>query len=167
MGDPRKLKRKFETPKKIWDSDRIEKEKGLLLEFGLKNMRELWVTQKELKKIRRQARLLLAQGERGVQKGKELLSKVVRLGLAKEGATLESLLSLNIQDILDRRLQTRVFKKGLARTMKQSRQLIIHGFIAIKDRKITAPSYMVPVNEESLLTYYKAIDLEPKPPTTQ
>jgi small subunit ribosomal protein S4 len=161
MGDPKKLKRKYESPKKIWDSNRIEEEQKLLEEFGLKNMRELRVMQMELKKIRREARRLLSMGEKGRKLGKPLLEKVVKLGIAKPETSLENLLSLTIMDVLERRLETRVFKKGLARSIEQGRQLIAHGHIAIDGRKISAPSYLVPVDEEDRIGYYKGVNFIP------
>lgn len=161
MGDPRKLKRKYESPAKAWDKARIEEESKILEEFGLKNMRELRVMQMELKKIRGEARRLLSMGEEGRKLGDPLLKRVVRLGIAKPETTLEDLLSLTIRDVLERRLQTRVFKKGLARSIKQSRQLIAHGHIAIDGRKVSAPSYLVPVDEEDKIGYYKKVDFIP------
>ncbi|NYZ76586.1 30S ribosomal protein S4 [Candidatus Micrarchaeota archaeon] len=161
MGDPKKLKRKYESPKKIWDRTRIEEEQKLLEEFGLKNMHELRVMQMELKKIRREARRLLSMGEKGRKLGKPLLEKVVRLGIAKPDTSLEDLLSLTIMDVLDRRLETRVFKKGLVRSIEQGRQLIVHGHIAIEGRKISAPSYLVPVDEEDRIGYYKNVNFIP------
>jgi len=161
MGDPKKLKRKYESPRKIWDKTRIEEEQKLLTEFGLKNMRELRVTQMELKRIRREARRLLSLGDVGKERGKPLLGKAVRLGIAKPETSLEDLLSLTIRDVLERRLQTRVFKKGLARSMEQSRQLIAHGHIAVDGRRISAPGYLVPVSEEDKVGYYKTVDFIP------
>jgi small subunit ribosomal protein S4 len=46
-----------------------------------------------------------------------------------------------------------VFKNGLARTPYQARQLIVHGHISIKERKVTVPSYLVPGNEEGNIQY--------------
>lgn len=158
MGDPKKLKRKYESPRKIWSSARIEEEQKLLKEFGLKNMRELRVMQMELKRIRREARKLLSLGERGRELGKSVLERVVRLGIAKPDTSLEDLLSLTINDVLERRLETRVVKKGLAKSMKQSRQLIAHGYIAIDGRRVSSPSYLVPIDEEDKVGYYKSTE---------
>jgi len=66
----------------------------------------------------------------------------------RSDATLDDLLILTPEAFLERRLQTVVFKKGLAKTIKQARQLITHGFIAINGRRVTAPSYMVNLEEE-------------------
>lgn len=159
VGDPRKLKKKFETPNMLWDATRLKEEQLLLEEYGLRNMRELWIMKQELKKIRREARRLLSKGDAGKAASSPLLAKVVRLGYAKPETGLEDLLALKPQDVLERRLETRVVKKGLAKTMVQSRQLIVHGFIAINGRKISSPGYIVPVNEENSIAYYKNFDL--------
>jgi small subunit ribosomal protein S4 len=55
---------------------------------------------------------------------------------------------------LERRLQTLVYRLGLAKTIKQARQLITHGHIAIDGRRVTAPSYIVEKEEESKIGYY-------------
>ena len=61
--------------------------------------------------------------------------------------------------MLERRLQTIVFRKGLAKTVKQARQLTVHGFIAVDGRKINRPGYIVDVKEEAGISYYKPIDI--------
>jgi len=163
MGDPRRLKKKYETPKKLWDAQRIQEEQRLLEEYGLRSMRELWMAKQELKRIRREARRLLSLGEQGKAKSRELMEKVRRFGFAKEGTTLEGLLSLSIRDILERRLETRVFKKGLARSMKQARQLITHGLISVKGRRVSAPGYLTKASEEDSIAYYKPVNLGVQP----
>jgi len=165
MGDPRKFGNKYEHPKRLWEADRIKEEKALKREYGLKTMRELWVMNQELKKMRREARRLLSvtqdERERDLPK---LMNKLARLGILGSDSKLEQVLSLNVRDVLERRLQTRVVKRGLAKTVKQARQLITHGFISVKGRKVDSPSYLVPVSEDDSLDYYKKIDLEvPEP----
>jgi len=165
MGDPRKFGNKYEHPKRLWEADRIKEEKGLKREYGLKTMRELWVMNQELKRMRREARRLLSvtqdERERDLPK---LMNKLARLGILSADSKLEQVLSLNVRDVLERRLQTRVVKRGLAKTVKQARQLITHGFISVKGRKVNSPSYLVPVSEDDSINYYKKIDLEvPEP----
>lgn len=144
MGDPRKLRNKYERPKKLWDADRLGKEKGLKTEYGLRCMRELWRCTAELKKFRREARRLLSLTEEDRKDdAKKILRKLARLGVLKDGSVLDDVLSLEVRAVLERRLQTLVLRKGLARTISQSRQLITHGFIAIKGRKVTRPGYVV------------------------
>lgn len=159
MGDPRKLNNKYETPKKVWDKDRIQSERKLKTAYGLKTAREVWGTLQHLKKARRNAIRLLSLGKDGEEKGKPLLARLSRLGVLSADAKLEDVLAITVENFLERRLQTRVMKKGLARTANQARQLVTHGFISIKGRKVTIPSYMVTVEEEQYLSYFKPIDV--------
>jgi len=166
MGDPKKLRPKYETPKRLWDTQRITEEQALKKEFGLKNMRELWIARTELRKIRGEARKFLSLGDAGAKPAEPLLRRAVRLGFAKDGTTLDGLLALDIRHILERRLQTRVQKLGLAKSVAQARQLITHGFIAVNGRKVSTPGYTVPMSEELAIALYRNIDLSdpaPKP----
>jgi ribosomal protein S4 len=52
-----------------------------------------------------------------------------------------------------------VQKRGLAKTARQARQLITHGFISVNGKKVNSPSYLVPVSEDDSIQYYKKIDL--------
>lgn len=159
MGDPRKLRNKIESPKRLWDKDRITHDKKLRTEYGLKNSSEVWSAAAELKKYRREARRLLALGgEERERDENKILTKLAKLGIMKEGK-VDDVLSLEVKDILERRLQSRVVRKGLARTMKQARQLITHGFISVTGRKVTVPSYIVSSEEEKSIIYTKPIDL--------
>lgn len=163
MGDPRRLKNKYERPKKLLDLGRIIEEKGLKREYQLKNMRELWLAVQELKKYRREARRLLSLDEEGRKTDTEkIIAKLNKYGILDKDAKLDDILSLTVKHILDRRLQTIVYKKGLARTLRQSRQLITHGFIAFEGKTISRPSYLVTSDEEPLMAYKKPIDLSVK-----
>jgi small subunit ribosomal protein S4 len=160
MGDPRRLRNKTERPKKLWDVDRLKEEKTLKAEYGLRNMRELWRAVAELKKYRREARRLLSltEDERR-DDAKKVLAKLARLGMLKEGAVIDDVLSLDVRVVLERRLETMVLRKGLARTTAQSRQLITHGFISIGGKKVTRPGYLVSMDEESSLSHARPIDI--------
>lgn len=159
MGDPRRLRNKFERPKRLWDESRIEHDKKLKQEYGLKNSSEVWRAAAELKKYRREARRLLTLGgEERERVENKILTKLARLGIMKEGK-IEDVLSLEVKDILERRLQTVVVRKGLARTMRQARQLITHGFISVSGCRVTVPSYIVSIEDEKSIVYTKPIDL--------
>ena len=69
----------------------------------------------------------------------------------KEGAAVEDALALTVRDISERRLQTQVFRKGLAKTPKQALQFIVHGHGFVGDKKFTAPSRIVNRDEEALI----------------
>jgi small subunit ribosomal protein S4 len=148
----KRIKRKYEAPKKRWDKARIEEEKKLMEKYGLRRKRELWRAQSILRRFRRRARDLLANPD---EKEKEaLLKKLYRLGLLDKDATLDDVLKLTVEDILERRLQTIVYKKGLARTIRQARQLIVHGHIAVNGRRFPFPGALVRREWEDKITYY-------------
>ncbi|MDD5340607.1 MAG: 30S ribosomal protein S4 [Candidatus ainarchaeum sp.] len=166
MGDPRKLRNKSERPKKLWDADRLAREKGLKLEYGLKNMRELWMATAELKKYRREARRLLSVTEDARRDdATKILAKLAKFGMLREGATIDEVLSLEVRMVLERRLQTIVLRKGLARTMPQSRQLITHGFIMVNGGTVTRPNYLVKLSDE--VAHSKPIDITVKAPEAE
>lgn len=167
MGDPRRPRNKYETPRKVWDADRIRRDKKLTSAYGLKNTREIWVALAQLKKARSGAMKYLSLGEAGVEKGKPLMERLIRLGIVPPEGKLDDVLALSVENFLDRRLQTRVMKKGLARTPGQARQLVTHGFIAVGGKCVTVPSYVVSVKEDSLVSYYKAIDISVHEPDAE
>ncbi len=154
MGDPRKSRKKWSPPGHPWIKERLLEEMKLMGEYGLRNKREIWIAAAFLRKFRHRARSLLAlPPEVREKEEKALLSRLYDLGLVGENATLDDVLSLKTKDLLERRLQTIVYKKGLARTVHEARQLIVHGHIAINGRRITSPSYLVKREEEELIDY--------------
>ncbi len=154
MGDPRKPRKKWQPPGHPWVKERLIEEMKLMGEYGLRNKRELWIAAAMLRKFRHRARSLLALPEEVRKKEEQaLLSKLYELGLVDKEATLDDVLSLHTKDLLERRLQTIVYKKGLAKTIHHARQLIVHGHIAINGRRVTSPGYIVPRSEEDLIGY--------------
>jgi small subunit ribosomal protein S4 len=154
MGDPKKQRKKFETPRFRWRKDILQEELKLLGQFGLRNKHELWRHKTMLSKTRGIARSLIGKTpEERVKMENELLKRLKKLGVLDETAVLDNVLDLSIEDLLERRLQTIVFRKGLARTVFQSRQLITHGHVTIGNRRVTVPSYIVSKDEEEKVTY--------------
>ncbi len=153
MGDPKKPRKCYDTPKKPWDKERIKQEAILMNKYGLKNKRELWRAQTIIRNIRHQARSLLALPEEIREKQfKLLVNRVKRMGLIdKDDINIDDILSLTVENLLDRRLQTIVYKKGFAKTIKHARQLIVHGHICIGERRVTKPGYLVDKDEEDLI----------------
>jgi len=165
MGDPRKLRKKYTPPKRPWDSVRLGEEKKIVESFGLKNKKEIWRADSTIRKFR-----YLARGLVGIpinqRKGEEekLLSKLQKLGLLKESATLDDALSLKTEDLLARRLQTLVWRKGLATTLTQARQFITHGHISVNKRRVDAPGVMIGNDEETGIDWYgKPMEIAKKP----
>ena len=155
MGDPKKPRKRFTPPRNPWRSDQISQELFLLGTYGLRNKRELWRAQTRLSNYRKQARQLLAAS--AIVRGREepkLLTHLGRLGLIQSGqGTLDDILSLTVESVLERRLQTLVWKRGLTKTPYQARQLITHGHIALNNRRVTVPSYLVSPVEEGTLKF--------------
>jgi small subunit ribosomal protein S4 len=154
MGDPKKQRKKYEAPRFPWSKTELSAELKLLGVYGLRNKRELWRHHYVISKYRTLARQLLAQPEdERVVLEKQLINKLTSIRIIPENADLDDILDLSVDQILARRLQTLVFKNGLARTPYQARQLIVHGHISIKGRKVTVPSYLVSGAEEGNIQY--------------
>jgi small subunit ribosomal protein S4 len=146
----RRSRKKYKKPSKRWDKQRIESERVIVKEYGLRNKKEILVSESILRKFRRMGRDSAAKKDKDMER--ILINKMIRLGLLKEGVGLDDVLGLTLANILDRRLQTIIFRKGLANSIKQARQLIVHGHVIINGRKIVYPSYMVSRDDELSIT---------------
>jgi len=154
MGDPRKHRKKYETPRHPWEKDRIEAERELFKEYGLANKKEIYRMNSKLKSLFAQAKKLVAQSsDQSDKETKLLLARLAKLGLLSSEAQLPDVLTLNIRDIMDRRLQTMVLKKMLASSPKQARQFITHKHITVSGKIVTAPSYMVSLHDEATIGF--------------
>ncbi|MBI1969904.1 30S ribosomal protein S4 [Candidatus Woesearchaeota archaeon] len=154
MGDPRRVRKKFQTPSHPWQKERIEKEHTLTKEYGLKNKRELWKMASIARSFTTQAkRLSVLNTPQARKEEKQVLTRLQHYGWIKPNATLDDVLGLTVNSILERRLQTLVFKKNLAKSIDQARQFIVHRHILVGKRKITVPSYLVPLAEETAITF--------------
>ncbi|MFX1356285.1 MAG: 30S ribosomal protein S4 [Promethearchaeota archaeon] len=154
MGDPRKQKKKFKKPRVPFQKERILEELEFIGRYGLRNKREFWKMRTTLANFRdlaRQSRTLSTEVATEVQR--DLIKKLNRLGILGPEAEFDDVLLLTVEDMLKRRLQTLVFEKGLAQTIYQARQLIVHGHIQIKGKKINAPSYIVKREEEDFIGF--------------
>ncbi|GAB7020244.1 30S ribosomal protein S4 [Halostagnicola sp. A-GB9-2] len=141
----------YETPNHPYQGERIASEHSLLDRYGLANKEELWRAQSQLRSYRREARDLLAQSaddEVVARRTEEFLGRLARVGYLDEADELGDILSLEIEDVLERRLQTLVYRNGLANTPQQARQFIGHGHVKVDDRRHTVPSYVVDIDEE-------------------
>ena len=151
MGDPRKQKKKFSKPKHPWRIERIEEENALSAAYGLSKKKEIWIAKEMLGGFRQQARKLLAAiGDEAEKERKDLLGKLNRLGIL-ESEDIEDVLGLKVENILDRRLQTLVLKKGLANTAKHARQMVVHNHVQVSGRKVNVPGYLVPKSIEDTI----------------
>jgi small subunit ribosomal protein S4 len=142
----RKIRKAFKRPLRPWDATRIKDQRALMNQYGLTRNIEVLRAESMVRDFRQRTRKLIATKKDADVK--TLLAKLEKLGVIKHGQGLDDVLALNTTSILERRLQTIVFRKGLARTPRQARQCIVHNHVEIAGRKINIPSYIVPVNEE-------------------
>ena len=134
MGQPRKSRKKYNTPPHPWNAERIKNENKLMTKYGLKNKKEIWKADTLVRRYSREARYLL--------------------GFDMDQMQDEKLELLTVEDILRRRLQTIVYKKGLARTPKEARMFVVHGHITLNGKKINSPSYVVLKGQEDEIGFY-------------
>jgi len=154
LGDPKKQHKTYTTPRVPYDTEMFMEELKLLGAYGLRNKHELWRIRTELSTLRRRARGLLAQTatEREKQE-KEMINKLHKRGLVQENGTLDDILTLSIEDLMERRLQTFIFRKGMAKSLWQARQFITHGHISINGNEVKVPSYHVLIDDEKTIEY--------------
>merc|ERR1711934_1176483 len=106
------------VPRRPFEKARLDAELKLMGLFGLRCKREIWRVQRALAHVRKAARELLKLDEKD-------LRRMVRLGVLDESrAKLDYVLALKVDDFLERRLQTQVFKLGLAKSIHHARVLI-------------------------------------------
>lgn len=154
MGDPKKLRKKYSAPAHPWSKVAIEEEGKLVQQYGLKKKKEIYIHSSFLKKYKDITKRLIADHSvQGKKEGEQMLGKLQRLGLLPAGAKLDEVLSLKLHHVLERRLQSIAHMKGLARTMNQSRQLIVHRHIRIGNKEITSPGYLVLTEEEKDIAF--------------
>jgi small subunit ribosomal protein S4 len=154
MGDPKRQRRKYDTPRFPWRKDILDEELKLIGTYGLRNKHELWRHETQLSKFRGIARSLIGKSsEERMKMENELLTKLKKLGVLQDTAVLDNVLDLSLEDILERRLQTLVFRKNLTKTAHQARQFVTHGHITLDNRRVTVPGYLVSKEEEQTIAY--------------
>jgi len=157
MGDIKKIRKTYDTPMHPWNAARIEEERGLHKEYGLRNKKEIWKMASQITAFKDRAKKLLARTDKQAELEREqLMARMIKLGLVKHGASFDDILGLQSRNALDRRLETMLVKKLFARTPKQARQMIVHRHVMVGGKMVTSPSYLVPVDEESTIQFSHA-----------
>ncbi len=144
------MKRKhkiYSRPKRPFDKTRITEEVKIKEEYGLKNKKEIWRSDSAVKTIRRRAKNLISAKPEVQEK---LFERLRKIGLKVN--TIADALSLDKKDYLNRRLQTVLVAKKIARTSKHARQLIVHKKVLIGGKAVNSPSYIVPKDLEDKIT---------------
>ena len=164
---PGQSRKSYDTPRHPWQAATMAEEVELIKTYGVRNKREVWKAETVLRNYRRDARRLLAEiGTMGAEANKhatleseQILTRLKRYGLLADNADLNDILSLKANDLLERRLQTQVYRQGLAHSMRQARQFITHGHIMLDGRKATIPGMLVTKDNEMKIDYYKSSPL--------
>jgi len=153
----RNRSRTAKAPRRPFEKERLDQELKLVGEYGLKNKREVWRVNKAISAIRSAARDLLTRDEKDPKRlfeGAALLRRLHRVGVLDEHQNkLDYVLSLKVQDLLERRLQTQVVKLGLATSIHQARVRIKQGHIRVGKRVVNVPSFLVRVDSQKHIDF--------------
>ncbi|GAA5795092.1 40S ribosomal protein S9 [Helicostylum pulchrum] len=156
-GTVRNYSKTSNVPKRPFESARLDQELKLIGEFGLKNKKEIWRVGLTLSKIRRAARELLKLDEKDPRRlfeGNALIRRLVRIGVLDESRMkLDYVLALKIEDFLERRLQTQVFKLGLAKSIHHARVLIRQRHIRVGKQIVNVPSFIVRLDSQKHIDF--------------
>jgi len=137
-------KKGYSTPKHPWRAERIKEEHGMRKEYGLRRLKEIWKMEAVLRNWRDQAKQIIGLLPEQKEKAEKiLLAKLQKFGVIGSEADLDDILSLQLRNIMEKRLQTFMYKKGMAITPKQARQFIVHNKVMVNNAKISSPSYLV------------------------
>lgn len=142
----RKQHKRYSRPRKKYDKKRIDEENELIIKYGLKNKKELWKAGSYIERLRGHAKDLLVASE---EEQKMFLNKLANLGLIEKNSRLDDVLALNSINLLERRLQTILLRKNLSKTIKESRQMIVHKRVIVNENIVNVPSYIVPRDIEN------------------
>eukprot|EP00216_Chloropicon_sp_CCMP2111_P001570 CAMPEP_0198234286 /NCGR_PEP_ID=MMETSP1446-20131203/340_1 /TAXON_ID=1461542 ORGANISM="Unidentified sp, Strain CCMP2111" /NCGR_SAMPLE_ID=MMETSP1446 /ASSEMBLY_ACC=CAM_ASM_001112 /LENGTH=193 /DNA_ID=CAMNT_0043915037 /DNA_START=35 /DNA_END=616 /DNA_ORIENTATION=- len=147
----------FKKPRRPFEKERLDSEMKIVGEYGLRNKRELWRVQMVLSKLRKTARELLTLPEddpKRIFDAEALMRRMYRYGFLDESQNkLDYVLALTPQDVLERRLQTLVFKLGLAKSIHHARVLIRQRHIRVGKQIVNVPSFLVRVDSQKHIDF--------------
>ncbi|KAI5739059.1 hypothetical protein M8J77_014499 [Diaphorina citri] len=143
----------YVTPRRPYEKARLDQELKIIGEYGLRNKREVWRVKYALAKIHRR-----------LFGGNALLRRLVRIGVLDESKMkLDYVWGLKIEDFLERRLQTQVFKLGLAKSIHHARVLIRQRHISadvlplpfkrVRKQVVNIPSFVVRLDSQKHIDF--------------
>ncbi len=81
MGDPRRIRKKYSPPSHPWQKSRIDEEKILKKDYGVRRNIEIWKMSSRLKDFKDRFKKLVARQDKQAELEKQqLLSKLQSLG---------------------------------------------------------------------------------------
>ena len=138
MGDIKRKRKLFSRPKKLFDRARMDEENILIKRYGLKNKREIWKAKTAVSKLRRRAKALIGKD---MAEQQMFFNKLNKIGM--NISDVSDVLALTEENLFERRLQTVLFKKKMANTVKGARQLIVHKNVLVDGNIVNIPSFVV------------------------
>ena len=157
MRNYRNYSKVYTVPRRAFEKERLDRELKLCGQYGLKNKKEVWRIQYILARMRKTARILLTLPEDDSKRqieGSALLRRLTRLGLLDESKQkLDYVLQLKVDDFLERRLQTIIFKRRLANSVHHARVLIQQKHIRVGKQIVNKPSFIVRVDSEQQIGF--------------
>lgn len=138
MGDIKRKRKLFRRPKKLFDKTRIDEENILIKRYGLKNKREVWKAKTAVSKLRQRAKSLIGKD---IIKQQIFFDKLNKMNM--KITDISDVLALTEENLFERRLQTFLFKKKLANTIKAARQLIVHKNVLVDGNIVNIPSFVI------------------------
>lgn len=147
----------YKVPRRPFVKARLDQELQLAGKYGLRNKCEIWRVVYTLARIRKAARELLTLEEKDSKRlfeGNALIRRLIRIGvLDKTKNKLDYVLGLKVEDFLERRLQTQVFKLGLAKSIHHARVLIRQRHIRVGKQIVNIPSFVVRLDSQKLIDF--------------
>jgi small subunit ribosomal protein S4 len=116
----------------------MDEENILIKRYGLKNKREIWKAKTAVSKLRRRAKALIGKD---MAEQQTFFDKLNKMGM--KITDVSDVLALTEENLFERRLQTVLFKKKLAKTVKGARQLIVHKNVLVDGKVVNIPSFVV------------------------
>lgn len=147
----------YKVPRRPFVKARLDQELQLAGKYGLRNKCEIWRVVYTLARIRKAARELLTLDEKDPKRlfeGNALIRRLIRIGvLEKDKNKLDYVLGLKVEDFMERRLQTQVFKLGLAKSIHHARVLIRQRHIRVGKQIVNIPSFVVRLDSQKLIDF--------------
>lgn len=110
-----------------------------------------------LSKVRKAARTLMTLDPKDPKRLFEtppLINRLKRYGvLTEEENSLNDILKLTTQIFMERRLQTKVYKSGLAKSVHHARVLIRQRHIRVGQQMVNVPSFLVRTDSEKNIDF--------------
>lgn len=157
MGKVKKLRKNYVFHKQRWNKETIDSEKILVKNYALKNKKEIRRIELKISKFKKIAKILNRTEESKVSdESKKFIARLKLNGfLSNEVETLDGVLDLRIEMLLERRLSNIVYVNKLAATPSQARQLVVHRHISVNGQVIDSPACFINIDDAEKIEYFK------------